>query len=244
MQQVDREEGASTATRAQPVPGLVSGPARPAPGQEPRPGGVSRAQAGGPGGPGGAAHSRVPGWQVTAIGDSVMLASALQLHAALPGIYIDAQVSRQMTAGLTEVRTLASRGLLRQVVVVGLGTNGTVNSGQIRELLSVVGPRRELVLVNTFEARPWEHAVNSVISAAARRYPNVVLANWLVTIDHRQGLLWGDGIHPRPPGATLYARVVTAAVEAAPAPRPPGPAFAHRPVPTGEAPCAPGCRVG
>jgi lysophospholipase L1-like esterase len=143
-----------------------------------------------------------------------MLASAQQLHRALPGIYIDAQVSRQMAAGLAEVSSLAAEGLLRHVVIVGLGTNGTVTSGQIRDLLAELGPSRKLVLVNTYEARPWEHADNSVIGAAARRYPNVVLANWHATIADRTSLLWGDGVHPRPPGARLYAKMVADAVQA------------------------------
>jgi peptidoglycan/LPS O-acetylase OafA/YrhL len=158
---------------------------------------------------------KVPGSQITAIGDSVMLASAPQLAAALPGISIDAQVSRQMTAGLTVVRSLAARGRLRPVVLVGLGTNGTVTGGQIGELLREIGSSRTLVLVNTFVDRPWEHAVDSALAAAARTYPNVVLANWAAAIEHRTYLLWGDGVHPRPPGARLYARVVTAAVQSA-----------------------------
>ena len=39
---------------------------------------------------------KVVGKQVTAIGDSVMLAGAMALRSVLPGIYIDAKVSRQM----------------------------------------------------------------------------------------------------------------------------------------------------
>jgi lysophospholipase L1-like esterase len=120
-----------------------------------------------------------------------------------------------MAAGLAEVSSLATDGLLRRVVIVGLGTNGTVTSGQIRNLLAEIGPARKLVLVNTYEARPWEHADNSVIGAAARKYPNVLLANWHATIAHRTSLLWGDGVHPRPSGARLYAKVVAAAAQAA-----------------------------
>jgi hypothetical protein len=96
-----------------------------------------------------------------------------------------------------------------------------MTSGQIRKLLVEIGPSRKLVLVNTYEARPWEHEVNSVIAAAARDYPNVVLANWLAMISHRTNLLWGDGVHPRPPGARVYAKVVASAVQdtsSAPAP--------------------------
>ena len=202
MRQVARGERVSAMTRSPQAHRKAAGHARQAPSQAPRHG-----SAAGPSG-----SRPVPGRRVTAIGDSVMLASAAALQRALPGIYIDAQVSRQMPAGLAEVQSLAANGLLRPVVVVGLGTNGTVTSGQIRQLLAEIGPRRKLVLVNTYEARPWEHEVNSAVAAAARTYPNVTLANWLATIAPRTRLLWGDGVHPRPAGARLYAGVVAAAV--------------------------------
>jgi hypothetical protein len=66
------------------------------------------------------------GGQLTAVGDSVMLASAAALEAAMPGAYIDAKVGRQMQTGLTLIRGLAVAGRLRHVVVVGLGTNGSI----------------------------------------------------------------------------------------------------------------------
>jgi peptidoglycan/LPS O-acetylase OafA/YrhL len=205
MQQVKQGERVSAGTRAPKAHRKASGDTRPAPGQARTPGVAT--------GPGPVSW-RIPGRQVTAIGDSVMLASATALQAALPGIYIDAQVSRQMSAGLADVQSLAAAGSLRRVVVVGLGTNGPVTSGQIRELLAEIGPHRKLVLINTYEARPWEDEVNSAIAKAARNYPNVILADWLTTITPRTSLLWNDGVHPRPPGARLYAGVVAAAVQA------------------------------
>ncbi|HMH36451.1 MAG TPA: acyltransferase family protein, partial [Streptosporangiaceae bacterium] len=83
---------------------------------------------------------RVSGSQVTAIGDSVLLAAAAALEAALPGVYIDAKVDRQMPAGLTLVRSLAAAGRLRHVVVVSLGTNGSVTARQLRQLQRAAGP--------------------------------------------------------------------------------------------------------
>jgi lysophospholipase L1-like esterase len=182
----------------------------------------------------------VSGSQVFAIGDSVMLASAVQVAAALPGISINAQVSRQVSAGLPIVQRLAAAGTLRPVVVFALGTNGAFTAQQMRQLIRAVGPHRDLVLVSTYEARPWETGVNRVIAAAARRYPNVVLANWFAAIEHRTRLLWPDEVHPQPSGARLYARTVAAAVRAA---RPAGaagsasgsglPPAAHRVAPPG-----------
>ena len=157
---------------------------------------------------------RISGSQVTAVGDSVMLASAAALEAALPGVYIDARVDRQWPAGLAVIRSLAAAGRLRHVVVVSLGTNVGVTTRQLRQLQRIAGPGRELVLVSTFGPQAWEHAVNTALAAAARYGKHAELANWHQAIAARPALLWPDGIHPRPAGARLYARVVVAAIKA------------------------------
>jgi peptidoglycan/LPS O-acetylase OafA/YrhL len=162
-----------------------------------------------------ASLSPAPGRNVTAIGDSVMLASAMALRAALPGIYLDAQVGRQLSAGVATVRRLAREGDLRPVLVVGLGTNGAITTRQVNELRSIAGPGRMLVMINTFVPRSWQSEVNRVLASAARHDQNVTLANWHAAIQDRTSLLWPDGVHPRPPGGTLYARVVSAAVRSA-----------------------------
>jgi peptidoglycan/LPS O-acetylase OafA/YrhL len=155
---------------------------------------------------------RVTGSKVVAIGDSVMLASAPELARALPGIYINAKVSRQMNDGIGLVRRLAATRRLRPVLIVALGTNGPITSSQLGQLRAAVGRSRWLILINTFVPRPWEHEVNRAIGLAARRYPNVLLVNWHAAIEHRTRLLWSDGIHPQPVGGRLYAEVVRAMV--------------------------------
>jgi lysophospholipase L1-like esterase len=72
-----------------------------------------------------------------------------------------------------------------------------------------------LVLVTAFVPRPWQPEVNAVLAAAARRYPDVMLADWFTTIRSRTGLLWDDGVHPRPAGAVVSARRVAAAARQA-----------------------------
>jgi peptidoglycan/LPS O-acetylase OafA/YrhL len=156
----------------------------------------------------------VSGGQVTAVGDSVMLASATALERAMPGIYIDAKLGRQVQAGLAAIQTMVAAGRLRPVVLVSLGTNGDVTAAQLRQLRRVIGAGRELVLVNTFGPEAWEHEVNVALAAATRHGRRTQLADWDQAIAARTGLLWPDGIHPRPAGATLYAHVVIKAVKA------------------------------
>jgi peptidoglycan/LPS O-acetylase OafA/YrhL len=157
---------------------------------------------------------KVSGSQVTAIGDSVMVASAAALNAALPGIYINAQVGRAMIAGLAIVQTLAADGELRHYVVVGLGANGPVSDAQIRQLRRLIGPGRDLILINTFGPMPWETSVNEVLDGAAQHMTRVSLADWHAAIAAHTDLLWPDGIHPQPSGAKVYARVVLATIQA------------------------------
>jgi hypothetical protein len=161
-----------------------------------------------------AAQPRVTGREVTAIGDSVMSASAMSLAAVLPGIYIDAKPDREMPAGLAILRSLAASGLLRPIVVVGLGTNYLVTTGQLQELLRIIGPDRKLVLINTYVPDGWSKMVNATEAAFVRRHPSVVLADWYDTIKNRMYLLWPDHVHPIMPGTVVYARMVYRAIQA------------------------------
>ena len=161
-----------------------------------------------------ATPGKVTGKQVTAIGDSVMAASAMTLAAAMPGIYIDAKPDREMPAGLAIVRRLAATGRLRPVVVIGLGTNYIVTTKQLNELMKVLGPNRKLVLINTYVPDAWSRQVNATEAAFIQRHPSVTPADWFDTIRNRMNLLWPDHIHPEIPGTYVYARMVRRAVQA------------------------------
>jgi hypothetical protein len=143
-----------------------------------------------------------------------MLASATALERVMPGIYVDAKLGRQMETGLAAIESLVAAGRLRPVVLISLGTNGDVTAAQLRQLRRVIGPGRELVLVNTFGPEDWEQEVNMALAAATRHGRRTQLADWDQAIAARTGLLWPDGIHPRPAGATLYAHVVIKAIKA------------------------------
>jgi hypothetical protein len=174
------------------------------------------------------ARGHVTGWEVTAIGDSVMSASAMALESALPGIYIDARPDRQMPAGLDLIRSLARRGRLRPIVVIGLGTNYIVTTRELQQLMRLIGPDRKLVLINTYVPDQWSKDVNATEAGFIRQHPAIVRADWFDTIKNRMSLLWPDHVHPQMPGTVVYARMVDRAIQATIDIAGPGTAAANR----------------
>ncbi|MFK4807378.1 acetyltransferase, partial [Microbacterium sp. ZW CA_36] len=160
-----------------------------------------------------AASADVPGDQITAIGDSVMLASAGGLVERLPGVDVDAEVSRSMWAGPRIVDDLAATGSLRPYVVVALGTNGPVDHESLEHLADSVGPQRGLVLVNAYAPRDWIPGVNAELAAFAEDHRNVAVADWSGAIAPHEDLLAGDRIHPGASGGRIFADTVAAAVD-------------------------------
>lgn len=150
------------------------------------------------------AQSALDGKAVTAIGDSVMLAAAPQLVESLPGIDVQAEVGRQMTDAPGFAAELERQGRLRQVVVIGLGTNGEFDPAILDELLEAIGPDRRLVLITAHGERPWIPSVNDALRAFAENRDNVELRDWDAA--SRQATDFApDGIHPGPQGGAVYA---------------------------------------
>ncbi|GLJ79542.1 acyltransferase family protein [Microbacterium imperiale] len=157
----------------------------------------------------------VDGSQVTAVGDSVMLASAPGLLAEMPGIDVDAEVSRSLGAGARIIENLAASGALRPYVVVGLGTNGPVSGEALQRIVDAAGPERSVILVNAFAPRDWIPGVNRDLTAFAAAHPRVVVADWAGAIAGRTDLLAADQIHPGAEGGAIFARTVREAVAGA-----------------------------
>ena len=171
--------------------------------------------------------ARVEGSDVTAVGDSVMLASAPALLEKLPGIAVDAEVSRSVWKGPEIIDALAARGELRDHVVIALGTNGAIDQQVLQQMADTVGRDRDLVLVNAYAPRDWIPGVNNELAAFAAGRTGVVVADWSTAIDRRKDLLAGDQIHPGMAGGRVFADVVEKGIRAAQAERDSHPAAVH-----------------
>jgi len=155
----------------------------------------------------------VGGDQITAIGDSVMLAAAPTLYEKFPGIYVDAQVSRSIYVAPAMIQALIDSGQLRQVLVLALGTNGPIDGDVLNQIRDLIGPKRQMVVVNVQAPRSWTDGVNTTLSAFALSYRNVELANWHDTIQPSLGELAGDQIHFGPVGAGIFSTTIRDALQ-------------------------------
>ncbi|QLD12217.1 acyltransferase family protein [Microbacterium oleivorans] len=163
----------------------------------------------------GPGEQSVDGARVSAIGDSVMLASAPGLLEALPGIDIDAEVSRSVWAGARIVEERAAAGTLRDYVVVALGTNGAVSSEALQAIVDAAGPERYVILVNASAPREWIPGVNRDLAAFAASHSRVAVADWAAAIAPHTDLLAADQIHPGARGGAVFAQTVELAVDGA-----------------------------
>lgn len=156
------------------------------------------------------------GGEVVVVGDSVTIAAAPNLEADLPGIAVNAEVSRSVYAALPALQAMDAGGA-RPCVVIALATNGSVETDQLDAILSYLGPDRRLVLVTGYgPARTtWIPPANETIRAFARAHPGqVAVADWDAAVAARPDLLFDDQVHPVPEGGELYAQTVTSAVTA------------------------------
>jgi peptidoglycan/LPS O-acetylase OafA/YrhL/lysophospholipase L1-like esterase len=153
------------------------------------------------------------GGQVTAIGDSVMLAAAPTLESQLPGVSIDAAVSRHLGAVPGILQADLDAGTLRKIVVIGLATNGPIDRAMLEQVRAQIGPQRELVVINAQAPRNWIDPNNTILSAFAQSYRNVELANWHDAAQAILPLLARDQIHFGPSGAKVFAGTIEDALK-------------------------------
>ncbi len=141
-----------------------------------------------------------------------MLGSRYALQQRMPGIYVNAAVSRQWYSAPSLVAALGAAGYLRPTVVVHLGTNGAVTDGGLDKLLAELGTARRVLLVNTRVDRPWEQLVNQRLSEAAASHPNVRLVDWYAASDGHPEYFVHDGVHLTTDGAHSYANLIAGAL--------------------------------
>ncbi len=146
---------------------------------------------------------------VTAVGDSIMIDIQSDLEADVPGVQVNGMVSRQFETGISVVQADRAAGTLGNVLVVELGTNGTVTSPDFDAMMQAAAGVARVVFVNINVPRSWEAEDNAVLAAGVARYPGVaVLANWNAVSTGHPEWFTPDQVHLEPAGAEALANLI------------------------------------
>jgi hypothetical protein len=149
------------------------------------------------------------GGQVTAVGDSVIIDIQPNLEADIPGVSVDGLVSRQFESGIAVVQADRAAGTLGSVLVIELGTNGTVTSDNVDAMMQAAAGVKRVVFVNVDVPRSWEASDNAVLAAGVARYPGVaVLADWYSLSSPHPEWFTADQVHLNPTGASAMATLI------------------------------------
>ena len=152
--------------------------------------------------------------RVTAIGDSVMLDVQSVLAADIPGIDVQATVSRQWDTGVGLAQQLKSAGVLGAIVVVDLGANGPVSWQQLTNMMNVLAGASRVVFVTVHlpSSDSWSRSVNATLVQGVARYPRARLADFNKLADQNPQWFGADGVHMPigGPGAQAMAALIKA----------------------------------
>lgn len=152
-----------------------------------------------------------------AIGDSPMLLALPDL--AQEGYLANARGCRQWPEGLSLIRQLRNRDHLPKLVVVALGSNGSVTKGNIREALDLVGKKRTLGLVTPRETGGGSSSDADVVRREAKDHKNrTVLLDWVKYSAGHPAWFQPDGLHLTFDGAAAFARLLKKPLKRLPPP--------------------------
>jgi hypothetical protein len=155
-----------------------------------------------------------------AIGDSPMLLALPDL--AKVGYRANARGCRQYPEGLALMRDLKRRDKLPRLVVIALGSNGSVRRSDIHKALRIVGKKRTLGLVTPLETGGGSSNDAEVIRREAKRHAKrIELLDWVSFSAGHPGWFQPDGLHLTFDGAAAMARLLKKPLKALPPPHRP-----------------------
>ena len=149
---------------------------------------------------------------VSAVGDSVMLDASKALQSGCPGTEVYAVVGWQAKAVFAEIAALRAAAHLGTDVVIETGTNGIVSPKELDAVLTQLGDRQKVVVVNNHMARPWEPPNNAMFPAVVKTHPNAMLVNWDIAANTHPTWLTTDGVHLKMAGRAPYAALIKTAL--------------------------------
>ncbi len=114
--------------------------------------------------------------EMSAFGESVMLGAERQLVNG--GFVVDARENRQAKEMVADIQAAAANGRLGPVVVVQVGTNGTVTDAELEAIVAAVPATTRLSFLTVKADQPWIDPNNDKIRNLPATHPAVGVIDW------------------------------------------------------------------
>lgn len=145
------------------------------------------------------------------IGDSVLDMTKIDLKKRYPNSIIETKIGRQFYELPDLLTYYAKTGKMRKIVVIALGTNGTIYKKDMEKVMKTL-EGHEVYLINTVMPDSWQNSVNEEIKNAGLKYPNVKIIDWYSFAKNTREYFYKDGTHPKPDAAKKYVNLIYSVV--------------------------------
>ena len=154
-------------------------------------------------------HEVVRNLPIVGVGDSVMLGAVNNLYEKFPNSYFDAAISRTDYEAYKVLKGLIDQGMLGDIIVFNLGTNGECPQSCKNEYLSLIGDRT-LFWVNA--TKPDYPIFNTRLIELANSHNNIHIIDWIGASKGHPEYFVSDGIHLTSSGRVAYTETVYTAI--------------------------------
>ncbi|MDT2755882.1 acyltransferase family protein [Enterococcus asini] len=144
----------------------------------------------------------------TAFGDSVMLGAAQDIKDLFPDVVVDADVNRQVYTSGELIKNLDDDKLLKDPVIIGLGTNGDFTEAQFSEFMSLFGDRKVYWLNVHAPSLRMQAVVNAALTKYVADYDNLTIIDWYSYAKDHSDWFYEDQVHLTPEGRIGYTKLL------------------------------------
>ena len=147
--------------------------------------------------------------KIVGIGDSIMELAIRNLYEVFPNGYFDAVENRTENQTKGVIEDLKSKGMLGDILLLNVGTNGSCLGECKEELMDIIGDRK-VYWLNATNAD--FDTFNPSLDDIASKHSNIKIIDWVSVANAHPEYLIYDKVHPTVTGCRIYAETIYNAI--------------------------------
>ena len=143
------------------------------------------------------------------IGDSVPGDSEAEFYSHYTNALMDSYIGRWFWQARDVYKDYEAQGVVGDCVIFACFTNFVLEPDELDKMYELVGPEKQIFLVNVYNEKYATDANNAMINEFATKHDNVHVVDWYSACSgHASEYLWDDHEHLRPEGAVVYQDLI------------------------------------